>query len=122
MSSANVCTSCGAIIPEGRQVCPMCEKKSPDVINHPAHYANGNIEPIDFIEDKGLNFNLGNVIKYVARAGRKKSQGKSIEDKALEDLKKARFYIDREIVQREADLNRRNCGGLEDKFMKGSYQ
>jgi hypothetical protein len=79
--------------------------KVPDVINHPKHYANGKIEPIDFIEDKGLNFNLGNVIKYVARAGRKKSQGKSLEAKALEDLKKARFYIDREIATREARLS-----------------
>jgi hypothetical protein len=76
-----------------------------DVINHPSHYANGKIEPIDFIEDKDLNFNLGNVIKYVARAGRKQSQGKSLEDKALEDLKKARFYIDREIATREARLS-----------------
>ncbi len=75
-----------------------------DVINHPTHYANGKIEPIDFIEDKGLNFNLGNVVKYVARAGRKKSVGKSLEVKALEDLKKARFYIDREIATREARL------------------
>ena len=75
-----------------------------DVINHPSHYTTGKIEVIDFIEDKGLNFNLGNVIKYVARAGRKKSQGKSLEAKALEDLKKARFYIDREIAAREARL------------------
>lgn len=76
-----------------------------DVINHPTHYTSGKIEVIDFIEDKELNFNLGNVIKYVARAGRKKSQGKSLENKALEDLKKARFYIDREIQTREARLS-----------------
>ena len=81
-----------------------------DVINHPGHYANGKIEPIDFIEDKGLNFNLGNVIKYVARAGRKKSQGKSLESKALEDLKKARFYIDREIETREARMKQTEKG------------
>lgn len=76
-----------------------------DVINHPTHYTSGKIEVIDFIEDKGLNFNLGNVIKYVSRAGLKKSKGKSLEDKALEDLKKARFYIDREIKTREARLS-----------------
>lgn len=75
-----------------------------DVVNHPKHYTTGNIEVIDFIEDKGLNFNLGNVVKYVARAGRKKSQGKSLESKALEDLKKAQFYISREIETREARL------------------
>ena len=72
-----------------------------DNVNHPSHYTSGKIEVIDFIEDKELNFNLGNVIKYVARAGRKKSQGKSLENKALEDLKKARFYIEREIEARE---------------------
>lgn len=72
-----------------------------DVINHPEHYTSGNIEVIDYIEDKEFNFNLGNVIKYVSRAGLKKSVGKSAEDKALEDLRKAQFYIQREIERRE---------------------
>ena len=71
-----------------------------DIINHPRHYTLGKIEVIDFIEDKGLNFNLGNVVKYVARCGRKKSPGKSMDAKALEDLKKARWYIEREIATR----------------------
>ena len=77
-----------------------------DMINHPQHYTLGKIEVIDFIEDKGLNFNLGNVVKYVARAGHKKSSGKSQEAKALEDLKKARWYIDREIMIREKGMNK----------------
>ena len=64
-----------------------------DIINHPQHYTLGKIEVIDFIEDKGLNFNLGNVVKYVARAGHKKSSGKSMDAKALEDLKKAQWYL-----------------------------
>ena len=72
-----------------------------DVINHPQHYTQGKIEVIDFIEDKGLNFNLGNVVKYVARAGHKKSSGKSMDAKALEDLKKAQWYLNREISSRE---------------------
>ena len=71
-----------------------------DMINHPQHYTLGKIEVIDFIEDKGLNFNLGNVVKYVARAGHKKSSGKSLEAKALEDLKKAEWYLEREIATR----------------------
>ena len=75
-----------------------------DNVNHPKHYTTGNIEVIDFIEDKELNFNLGNVIKYVARAGRKKVQGKTLENKALEDLKKAQWYIQREIKTREERL------------------
>ena len=73
-----------------------------DVINHPQHYTLGKIEVIDFIEDKGLNFNLGNVVKYVARAGHKKSSGKSMDAKALEDLKKAQWYLNREISSRVA--------------------
>ena len=73
-----------------------------DMINHPKHYTLGKIEVIDFIEDKGLNFNLGNVVKYVARAGHKKSSGKSVDAKALEDLKKAQWYLNREISSREA--------------------
>ena len=73
-----------------------------DIINHPQHYTLGKIEVIDFIEDKELNFNLGNVVKYVARAGHKKSSGKSMDAKALEDLKKAQWYLNREISSREA--------------------
>ena len=73
-----------------------------DAINHPQHYTLGKIEVIDFIEDTGLNFNLGNVVKYVARAGHKKSSGKSVDAKALEDLKKAQWYLNREISSREA--------------------
>ena len=73
-----------------------------DMINHPQHYTLGKIEVIDFIEDKGLNFNLGNVVKYVARAGHKKSSAKSMDSKALEDLKKAQWYLNREISSREA--------------------
>ena len=72
-----------------------------DSVNHPAHYNLGKIEVIDFIEDKELGFNLGNVVKYVARAGHKKSAGKSADSKALEDLKKAAWYLQREISRRE---------------------
>lgn len=78
----------------------MC-KNTEDRINHPRHYTYGEIEVIDFIEDKELNFNLGNVVKYVARAGKKKSKGKSLDAKALEDLKKAAWYLNREIATRE---------------------
>ena len=64
-----------------------------DPIN-PDHYKQHNgIETIDFIEACDLNYRLGNVIKYVSRSGRKGD--------ALEDLKKARWYLDREISQYE---------------------
>lgn len=61
-----------------------------NAVEHPSYYQ-GKIEVIDFIEDKGLGFNLGNSIKYIARAGKKNPE------KLLEDLKKARWYLDREI-------------------------
>lgn len=70
--------------------------KQEDVINHPSHYTHGKIEVIDFIEDQQLPYHLGNVIKYVARAGYKGDK--------LEDLKKARWYLDRyinEVMQHE---------------------
>lgn len=63
--------------------------KKEDVINHPSHYTRGKIEVIDFIEDQQLPYHLGNVIKYIARAGYKGDK--------LEDLKKARWYLDRYI-------------------------
>ena len=85
------------------QTCPTACLGT-DNVNHPSHYTDGKIETIDFIEDKNLNFNLGNVVKYVSRCGKKKSKGKSIEDKALEDLKKARFYLEREIANRERKM------------------
>lgn len=67
---------------------------APDAVNHPAHYKAGGVETIDFIEAKDLNYRLGNVVKYVARAGRKATD-------PIEDLKKARWYLDREISVRE---------------------
>lgn len=72
-----------------------------DVINHPEHYSAGTVEPIDLIDGLELNFNRGNVIKYVARAGRKKSKGKSLLSKEVEDLKKAAWYLQREISKYE---------------------
>ncbi|PQL22775.1 hypothetical protein VCHSUH04_07300 [Veillonella sp. T14073-2] len=67
----------------------ISEPKTEDVINHPSHYTRGKIEVIDFIEDQQLPYHLGNVIKYIARAGYKGDK--------LEDLKKARWYLDRYI-------------------------
>ena len=60
-----------------------------DAVNHPSHYTRGKIEVIDVIADQQLPYHLGNVVKYVARAGYKGDK--------LEDLKKARWYLDRYI-------------------------
>jgi hypothetical protein len=68
-----------------------------DNVKHPSHYTYGKIETIDFILDKSLDFPLGNAIKYIVRAGHKESEGMTLIDKAIEDLEKAKQYIDFEI-------------------------
>ena len=60
-----------------------------DPVDHPEHYKVGGIETIDFIEAKKLNYNIGNVIKYLTRADYKGNK--------LEDLRKAQWYLTREI-------------------------
>jgi hypothetical protein len=60
-----------------------------DPVNSPTHYKVGGIETIDFIEAKELGYNLGNVVKYITRAGHKGNR--------KEDLEKARWYLTREI-------------------------
>lgn len=62
-----------------------------DPVNHPSHYTDGNIEVMDFIEDKQLNFALGNAVKYISRAGKKD------KNKTIQDLEKAEWYLNREI-------------------------
>ena len=69
-----------------------------DSVSHPSHYTYGKIECIDFIFDKDLNFALGNAIKYIVRAGHKSSEGMSDDDKAIQDLEKAKQYIDFQIA------------------------
>lgn len=60
-----------------------------DAVNHPAHYTAYPVEVIELTEH--MNFCRGNAVKYLARAGLKDP------DKEIEDLEKARFYIEREI-------------------------
>jgi hypothetical protein len=67
--------------------------KEADPVNHPPHYKSGGIETIDFIEAKDLNYRLGNVVKYVSRAGKKGDP--------LQDLEKAAWYLQREITARK---------------------
>lgn len=75
-----------------------------DVVNHPQHYTTGGIETIDFIEAKKLGFNLGNVVKYIARSDHK--------GKRLEDLKKAMWYLQREVHRAEAESKPEFTGEL----------
>lgn len=75
-----------------------------DPVERPAHYAGTKIEVIDFIEDKNLGFCLGNAVKYIARAGRKADADLSQKEKAIQDLEKARWYINRRIEELNEDL------------------
>jgi hypothetical protein len=88
-------------VPEvpGEPVRPVCGDAGPvravpvpDMINSPPHYRRGGMESIDVIEAFGLGFRLGNVVKYVLRADHK--------GQALQDLKKALWYLQREIDKR----------------------
>lgn len=75
---------------------PALEPKL-DVVSHPQHYNQGKIEVIEFIEDKKLNYHRGNAIKYISRAGIKN------KNKEIEDLRKAIWYLEREIATIEAN-------------------
>ena len=86
------------IVEEIREDYPVLSKMGVDkAVDHPAHYNTGAIEVITAIEDWKLGFHLGNVVKYIARADHK--------EKKLEDLKKARWYLDREIRNMEMTVN-----------------
>lgn len=76
-----------------------------DPVSHPAHYTDGGIETLDFIVAKKLDFFLGQVCKYISRAGKKDP------DKELEDLKKAQFYLNRKIELMEKAEKAEKKGG-----------
>ena len=85
----------------GNLMCSKCGRPSSDhvkvggkdAVNNPAHYggADDPYEHIKVVQAWGLNYQLGNCTKYIARAGKKDPA------KLLEDLQKARFYLDYEI-------------------------
>ena len=79
---------------------PQTPTDANDPVNHPAHYGGGGnpYEVIKVIRAWDLNFSLGNTVKYIGRAGKKDPT------KLLEDLKKARFYLNEEIRARESSL------------------
>ena len=68
-----------------------------DPVARPHQYTFGNVEVIDAIEAWSLGFHLGNVVKYVARAAHKGNY--------LEDLRKANWYLQREIERRSAEAD-----------------
>lgn len=79
----------------------VVEKKKSDVVNHPMHYNSGKIEVISIIEDQLTpdefrGYIKGNILKYITRERHKNG---------LEDLKKARWYLDRLIKNMEKEAN-----------------
>ena len=78
-----------AVSTSNKPILPKSLKDAFDMVNHPPHYKAGGIETIDFIEAKNLGYNLGNVVKYVSRA--------DLKGNKLEDLQKAKWYLDRAI-------------------------
>lgn len=99
---------------------PQQQKHQPfeyDPVDAPKHYLQCGISPVEVIELWNLDFFLGNVVKYIGRAGKKYATeaeriaiGKHIE---LEDLKKARKYLDMKIELLEK-------GELRDSIVRGS--
>ena len=93
------------------------EAKSTDPVNHPGHYNRGKIEVIDFINDQQLDFNLGNAVKYICRAGFKNV------DTGIEDLEKVVYYIRDTIrrlaIERQSKFNNQS---VQDDSWEGSTQ
>lgn len=83
------CSSCDATGSNYERYNNMSTVTVHDNVNSPRHYTHGKFEVIDVLEDWNLNFRLANAVKYIARH---KHKGKPIED-----LKKAVWYIQREI-------------------------
>ena len=79
--------------------------KSKETVDHPLHYNQGRFEVIDVIEDWGLGFCAGNAVKYIARHKHK--------GKPLEDLKKAKWYL--EYLIRSIEEKRQEKKSEEDK-------
>ena len=77
----------------------VADEVTRDNVNHPDHYNHGKIEVIDFIEDQHLGFHLGNAVKYISRAGRKDPA------RTVEDLRKAAWYLNRQIERLERELD-----------------
>lgn len=68
-------------------------QQNKEMVNHPSHYGgvDNPYEAIKVMEAWDLDFHLGNTVKYISRAGKKQ------QDKELEDLLKAKWYLDRKI-------------------------
>lgn len=88
-----VCNFFGQAVPSR---CDITRKETEhDAVNHPSHYCRGGMETLDYILAKDMDFLLGQVCKYISRAGYKDPA------KELEDLRKAQFYLNKKIEELE---------------------
>jgi hypothetical protein len=81
-----------------------------EAVDHPQHYTSdpSGVECIEITRHR--NFNVGNAIKYLWRAGLKQSADKSAQEKQIEDLKKAAFYINDEILRLQEEWGMKDSG------------
>jgi hypothetical protein len=81
-----------------------------EAVDHPQHYTSdpSGVECIEITRHR--NFNIGNAIKYLWRAGLKQSADKSAQEKQIEDLKKAAFYINDEIRRLQEEWGMKDSG------------
>ena len=82
----------------------MVDKKEVDRVNSPSHYNIAALEVIDIIDMFDLNFAKGNCVKYVLRAGYKAEDGLTKEEKEIEDLEKAVWYLQHEVKRLRKEL------------------
>lgn len=86
-----------AVNSDGSGTIPPHLWEKPDMVNHPPHYTRGKIEHIDVIDAFFKeNYYLGQVFKYTMRAGHKGNE--------IEDLEKAKWYLDRYIKIKKGEL------------------
>ena len=74
----------------------------------PQYYRRGNVQPWNFIRDQGLNFHLGNAIKYICRAGHKESK--------IQDLTKAIHYLRNELEHELKIEQHADGSGVQERF------
>jgi len=101
----------------GEQAGPF--KVTHDKVNHPKHYVSdpSGVECIEITRHR--NFNVGNGIKYLWRAGLKEEVGTDILLKEIEDLEKARWYIADEIERLKKKLDKQMSGPPKTNFVPG---
>lgn len=97
----------------GNIISPEDLVRYPEMVNHPAHYGGKDdpYEAIKVIEAWNLNFNLGCVLKYICRLNKKPGGDLTQDEKTLEDLKKAAWYLQREIDRFRAEMGKQTMQG-----------